>query len=296
MHIGMAIETEQFELAGRIPDQASQFSIGIDEKEKIAWFERLNAMADIRHGFSHGQENMAFSRAETPAEKNEVLKRLTAFLESLGIENPGDAITLDDRGECTVASLEALQQTNPDIIVKNERGRFVNVSALFTTQQNIPLVLKVADCYGGLVYANNTKGETVIGLIHVGRRELGALILKESVQFLKDTYAVNPRDIIACFTPALALEHHVIRKNDITRVLGNAKEYWTKYSTQGENGDWYINMESALTEQLENAGILASNTSIDPRNTYISRDFPSHRQATELGEVSGRYALAIEIL
>ncbi|KKT35667.1 MAG: hypothetical protein UW24_C0005G0015 [Parcubacteria group bacterium GW2011_GWA2_44_12] len=282
----------------RLPDLSGRFSIEIDPEQKIARFERLQNVPHCAHGVSHDGGNMAFSQEETQKRKEKVAKRLTKFLERIGIENAINPITLADEGNCAVAELEDLTEKNSDAIKKNERGTFVSASALFTTTPDTPLVLKVADCYGGLIYAKTPAGKTVVGLIHAGRLELGARIVETSVQFLKKMYDVDPQNIIACFTPALAQEHHVIRKDDIERVLGTAQEYWRKHSTiDEETGDWNINMKSALKEQLKHARILASNISIDPRDTFQEAEtFPSQRRTTQLGkphEKAGRYALAI---
>ncbi len=147
-----------------------------------------------------------------------------------------------------------------DVSGKNE-----NTDALITTEKNLPLLVKVADCMAALMYDPKTE---VIAAVHAGWRGLAQKIFTKTIGVLQKRYFVHPHNIVLALSPSIHLP-------EFTNPQKETPEFFHPFIHQKNQIDlWQI----AKKELLEN-GVAASNIEMPAFCTHSDSQqrFWSHR-------------------
>lgn len=122
---------------------------------------------------------------------------------------------------------------------------------LVTDTPNLPIMLPVADCVGAVLFDQKNG---VLMVSHLGRHSLEQQGALYSVNYLREHYNSDPKDILVWLTPA----------------PGKASYQIWALDNKG--------MKEATLEQLAEAGVPNENITDDPRDTAKDTDFYSYSE------------------
>ncbi len=115
------------------------------------------------------------------------IKNLSAFLNSLGLEN-------------VPVLMKQVHGGNIEGVKDALKSPIENTDGLVTDQKSISLVVFTADCLPILFYDSKNK---VIGIAHAGRKGLQVRIIKNIIEKFKGMYKSDPLDIIVGVGPGI---------------------------------------------------------------------------------------------
>ena len=146
------------------------------------------------------------------------------------------------------------------------RPSSLTADALFTTEQDIALLLPVADCIAALLY-DSSKG--VIGLAHLGRHNLEQQGGKYVIEYMAKQFHSTPNDVCVWLSPAAG------RLNYPLYTFDNRS------------------LHDVALEQLQSAGVKRANIQVDSRDTTTDESFFSHSEFLKGNRTTdGRQAVA----
>lgn len=139
--------------------------------------------------------------------------------------------------------------------------------ALTTVMSDIGLMIHHADCQAAIIY---DPIHHAVANVHAGWRGNVQNIYSKVIQFMKDTYGSNPKDLLVCISPSLGPEH--------SQFINYRKElpepFWD-FQIKPE----YFDLWEISRWQLTNAGVLASHIEIASICTYANpKDYFSYRR------------------
>lgn len=158
------------------------------------------------------------------------------------------------------------------VVGENDKGDGMNrattrqADGLLTTTKGLALFLPLADCIGTVLY--DPKKQCLM-VTHLGRHNLEQQGGETSVQYMVDQCGCDPADITAWLSPAAGGNNYPLFAFDNR------------------------SMHDVAIEQLQRAGILASNITASPIDTTTDDHYYSHSQFLKgHEETDGRFAVA----
>jgi copper oxidase (laccase) domain-containing protein len=214
---------------------------------------------------SKSDGNLRFNRGDD----TQTLQNRLAFFQKVGID-PNDATLVQ------VSYADPNDFARYQIVVDDHKGEGILdaesdtiADALVTTAPGHALFLPLADCVGVILYDTD---KHILMVSHVGRHSAEVNGAMKSVQYLKDNFATNPKDIKVWLSPAVG------------------KATYPIHAKAGKG------LHEVIREQLNEANVLATNIEASPVDTAQSDDYFSHSQFI-LGErdLDGRFAIVAQM-
>ena len=157
---------------------------------------------------------------------------------------------------------EISNETLSQHVVEKPESDLINADGLVAKSKDFALLLPLADCLGVVVY---DKAQNILGLLHSGRQNLEEDGAYKFVEFLKENYACDPKNLEIYFTP------HA--QNFEIFALNN------------------VRLAEAAEEQLVRAGVKAENIERSNIDTVTNPEFPSN----SAGDKTTRFAVAAKM-
>ena len=146
-------------------------------------------------------------------------------------------------------------------------GMYPAADGLVTTNSNILLMLKVADCVPVYLYEPR---KNMIGLVHSGWRGTVGKIVPNSIQLMQKNGAETGE--IRCFLgPAIGICCYEVGVEVAHKFDDEAK-------MKLEDRKWKVGLHDQISLQLASSGILEENIQTSDMCTYESRDCHSYRR------------------
>ena len=146
-------------------------------------------------------------------------------------------------------------------------GRHPAADGLVTTNSNILLTLKVADCVPVYLYEPR---KNMIGLVHSGWRGTVGKIVPNAIQLMQKNGAETGE--IRCFLgPAIGICCYEVGVEVAHKFDDEAK-------MKLEDRKWKVGLHDQISLQLASSGILEENIQTSDMCTYESRDYHSYRR------------------
>lgn len=203
-------------------------------------------------------------RAFSDAEFETVLEnqsKLTVTLKTTADRTARVLTTYIDRKSFT-EYFEINDDTLSQHVVEKPESDLINADGLVAKSKDFALLLPLADCLGVVVY---DEAQNILGLLHSGRQNLEEDGAYKFVEFLKENYACDPKNLKIYFTP------HA--QNFEIFALNNAK------------------LAEAAEEQLVRAGVKVENIERSNVDTVTNPEFPSN----SAGDKTTRFAVTVKI-
>ena len=146
-------------------------------------------------------------------------------------------------------------------------GMYPAADGLVTTNSNILLTLKVADCVPVYLYESR---KNMIGLVHSGWRGTVGKIVPNAIQLMQKNGAETGE--IRCFLgPAIGICCYEVGVEVAHKFDDEAK-------MKLEDRKWKVGLHDQINLQLASSGILEENIQTSDMCTYESRDCHSYRR------------------
>ncbi len=146
-------------------------------------------------------------------------------------------------------------------------GMYPAADGLVTTNSNILLTLKVADCVPVYLYEPR---KNMIGLVHSGWRGTVGKIVPNAIQLMQKNGAETGE--IRCFLgPAIGICCYEVGVEVAHKFDDEAK-------MKLEDRKWKVGLHDQISLQLASSGILEENIQTSDMCTYESRDCHSYRR------------------
>ena len=146
-------------------------------------------------------------------------------------------------------------------------GMHPAADGLVTTNSNILLTLKVADCVPVYLYESR---KNMIGLVHSGWRGTVGKIVPNAIQLMQKNGAETGE--IRCFLgPAIGICCYEVGVEVAHKFDDEAK-------MKLEDRKWKVGLHDQISLQLASSGILEENIQTSDMCTYESRDCHSYRR------------------
>ena len=146
-------------------------------------------------------------------------------------------------------------------------GMYPAADGLVTTNSNILLTLKVADCVPVYLYEPR---KNMIGLVHSGWRGTVGKIVPNAIQLMQKNGAETGE--IRCFLgPAIGICCYEVGVEVAHKFDDEAK-------MKLEDHKWKVGLHDQISLQLASSGILEENIQTSDMCTYESRDCHSYRR------------------
>ena len=160
-------------------------------------------------------------------------------------------------------------------------GMYPAADGLVTTNSNILLTLKVADCVPVYLYELR---KNMIGLVHSGWRGTVGKIVPNAIQLMQKNGAETGE--IRCFLgPAIGICCYEVGVEVAHKFDDEAK-------MKLEDRKWKVGLHDQIRLQLTSSGILEENIQTSDMCTYESRDCHSYRRD---GDNVGRMVAFMEL-
>jgi YfiH family protein len=169
------------------------------------------------------------------------------------------------------ASLVTMNQTHSDRVIRVDRSGEIEADGCFTTQANLALSVRVADCVPIFVWSEK---RSLIGVIHAGRRgTLSKIVLrfvekiqKEGISSHRLRYSLGPSIGECCYKVG-------------EDVLNEFRETWpeaNRFFSRKKEG-FYLDLRAANCFLLSSVGAVEG-ASLDICTHCNSKRFYSHRR------------------
>lgn len=229
----------------------------------------------LRAGFSWGKESQNMSVKN--GEKEEVIQeRHTIFLDKLGMPDLSHTIIIDPNifysSDIADISTEDLDGDAPTVIGAN---------ILFTSDSSITFAAHPGDCPCAVLYTKDTNGNSLLGLVHMGRRQIDAQLPQKAITYLKGL-GIDPKTIIIGITPGILVNNYYI---PVDEPLPHADK-WGKYITleNHKNKEIYrLDLQGYAVQQYVSSGVSPEHIELYEIDTYEAAqqgESFSHRFAT----------------
>lgn len=191
---------------------------------------------------------------------NQALKNKNKFFKKINI-NPKNVIEL--------------KQVHGNKIIKINKipTRIIEADGLITSNPNVFLMIKAADCHQIAFYDPKNHA---IALIHAGWQGLDKGIIKNVVNSLKYNFGTKPKDLIVQFGPSIGPCCYkklpdLKQKNDPT---------WKLYIHKDKDDTFGLDLWKFAENQLKKLGVNTKNIDNPKICTYHHKEYFSHRRVS----------------
>lgn len=181
----------------------------------------------------------------------------------------------------------AIDDTFMKLSKEERKEHLEGIDGLITALKGICIGVSTADCIPILLY---NKDRHIAAAIHAGWRGTVARIIKTALEQIQETYAIQPKELLAIIGPGIALESFEVGNEVFEQFKAAgftmpliaeqfpAKAPYTK--------KWHIDLVEANRLQLIEAGIEREHIHVAGIDTYRHAD--EFFSARKLGVKSGR--------
>lgn len=166
---------------------------------------------------------------------------------------------------------------------------FEKTDGLITSDKNINLVTKFADCTPVVIYDPTKK---LLSSLHSGWRGTAQKIAPKGIDDLVQKYGADPKDLIVFVGPAISAEDFEVGE-DLVQIFEKNHPEIGQYLTPKNNGKFQFDMQKLLFKDLIDQGILEENIYYSDLNTYQNPLLHSYRRD---GQNSGRMVLMAKMV
>lgn len=144
---------------------------------------------------------------------------------------------------------------------------------MVTNRSNEPLLIKHADCQAAIFFDPKTRS---LACVHAGWRGQVKNIYRKTVETMKNSLRVNPKDLLVAISPSLGPLHS---------EFINYKTEWPQEYWQFQVRPTYFDLWAISEAQLLKAGVLPHNIQLAKLCTYSDPlDFYSYRREKSTGQ------------
>lgn len=164
------------------------------------------------------------------------------------------------------------------ILEATDSGRLAECDAIYTSNPNLWLAVKTADCVPILISSPHA-----VAVVHAGWRSTEAGILPKTIELLCQTYGMAPDDLYLAFGPCLSQANFEVETDFIAKFDGqygvkNASRFFWPAEIKGK---MLLDLPGILTAQAKVAGCLDIHLHKVNRCTYAEAAvFNSYRRHT----------------
>lgn len=154
---------------------------------------------------------------------------------------------------------------------RKDRGKIIKrVNGLITDEKNLYLAITVADCLPVYFYDKNFN---IIGLVHLGWREIVKNIAKKIVNLMKREYKTEVKNIFVFVGPHIKKCHFEIKK-DVLKKFNKFKNFIAI-----RRGRMFVDLSGILKKQLLSYGLKNNRIRISSQCTYcLENKYFSYRR------------------
>jgi len=175
---------------------------------------------------------------------------------------------------------QGIQVHGNTIQIVDHPDTFESTDALITTQKNIPLVIKTADCAPVILFEPE---QGVIAAVHAGWRSVVKGILENTIRIMVRDFNCNPENIKSAIGPSIRSCCYEV-KNDVSSRFPDDVILW-------ENSKSYLDIPKAIQLRLIDQGMQIENIDDSQLCTACNEKlFFSHRR--DKGK-TGRMMMAV---
>lgn len=254
----------------------------------IAYFPIFQTFP-LRAFFSWGKESDNMS-VKTGEKESLIQERHNVFFEKLGMPNFHSTILIDPN---VFYSSDIADLDKDDL--DGDAPTVIGANILFTKDPTITLAAHPGDCPCAVLYTNDADGKPLLGLIHMGRRQIDAQLPQKAITYLKGL-GIDPKTIIIGITPGILMKNYHI---PVDEPLPHADK-WGKYITLENNEGkeiYRLDLQGYAVQQFVSSGVRPENIELYEVDTYEAaqqEESFSHRYATVMkdNQLDGRFLLA----
>lgn len=236
---------------------------------------RLKSEKGLVHSFSSIPDgNLSFLWGD----ESDVLGNRKNFLKQLNI-NPENCAVMSIFDDNQITLIEAGTKIG---IGKDNR---IPADALVTAQKNIFLFLLIADCLPVILYEPKFG---ILALAHCGWKSTNERLLGKLIDFLKEEFDINPKDLIVGIGPGIHKESYKYI-NPPQKQLPD----WKDFLADLPDGKTAIDIVGYSKRQLVEVGVKEDNIEISDIDTVADTDFFSHYRSKMNREAEGRFASVV---
>ena len=214
--------------------------------------KQLETFVELFHGispryFKNDKEEIVEFEFLNKEESGQAEDHLKIFLESIGVKD---------------GSIYLVNQTHSDKVLllddsfsSPQESKKVEADALLTNIPNKPIGVFTADCLPILIYDPR---QSVIGVIHAGRRGSEQGIVFKVVEEMDRAYGSKPEELVVGFGPAIGGCCYEVDESCILpfKKFSFDKESWCR---PGASGKYFLDLIEVNKMQCERAGLHRGN-------------------------------------
>lgn len=175
---------------------------------------------------------------------------------------------LADALKCAPNEIALAEQVHgSEVEIVDESGFYENVDGLVTSQTDLTIAIKVADC-AAILLTDSSSG--IIGAVHAGWRGAAENILPKALEKLQGAVA-NLQNTSAYISPCISLKNFEVGEEV-------AEQFDPKFINRDIGPKPHLDLKSFLKHQLLTAGIEDERIEADPRCTVEDQNFYSYRR------------------
>jgi YfiH family protein len=198
---------------------------------------------------------------------------MEAFLDNIGMKEP--AVCMKQVHSGTVA-----------VVTDKKQTRIIDVDALLTQKNQVPLAVLTADCIPLLVYDPK---KHIIGVIHAGYKGLYRHIIENTLDQMITTFQTDAKDVIIGIGPCIETKCFEVGEEVIALFRETFPDFNDMYETS--DGKYYLNMRNIAQQCLQQKGVIPEHIEIMDVCTKCSDDFYSYRG----GDINNRFASVVAL-
>jgi YfiH family protein len=157
----------------------------------------------------------------------------------------------------------ANQIHSANVSVIDQPGLYKECDTLITAEENLYLVISVADCLPVMIYDNQKK---VIANIHSGWRGTQLGIAGAAVEKMRSRFGSLPEDMTVFIGPGISAENFEVGEEV-------AELFESKYVKKKNSQKYSADIKQCVYDQLTDSGILKQNIEISPYCTFSHKDY-----------------------
>lgn len=259
----------------------------LTEDKVILGFEQLCSIPNISHfittrkGGCSEDTFASFNCAPFSGDDPEKVKRNQEMLcAKVGIKPQQLVIPFQTHGN----TIRAIDPFYVSLSQEEQQRRLHGVDALITDIPGYCLCVSTADCVPVLLFDTVNKA---IAVIHAGWRGTVAKIVKQTLDFMDNTYNTDAKDVLAAIGPSISFDAFEVGEEVYSAFLKIGYDM-TKISSWNENTQkHHIDLWEANRIQLTEAGVLPDNIEVSGICTYEQHErfFSARRLGTKSGRV-----------
>lgn len=167
-----------------------------------------------------------------------------------------------------------------EVKIIDSKGEFFKTDALITKEQNLALLVMVADCMP-IIFFDSVN--LVIAVIHAGREGTFLEIVKKTFAKMQENFQTKSEDMLVFFGPSIKKCCYEVNEKI-------AKDFRNKFGydciSKNAKGNYFLDLAKINLDQLLNLGFKKENIKIANICTCCNKNYFSYRRE---GEKTGRF-------